>query len=137
MREIPLLIIVENVQFCHSYIPLVFLLATMQDAQKTRTMVVLHSTVLNDDTVASFPILPKYCYRLTKVLLLGFHRGQKNKPLSFVRNERLGTLLCKNGWHGVKGDEMLAEMVAWSLQSTCRTGFVRTSNCLPQRILLK
>ena len=56
MREIPLLIIVENVQSCHSYIPLVFLLATMQDAQKTRTMVVLHSTVLNDDTVASFPI---------------------------------------------------------------------------------
>ena len=56
MREVPLLIIVENVQLCHSHIPLVFLLAAMQDAQQTRTMVVLHSTILNDDTVASFPI---------------------------------------------------------------------------------
>ena len=57
MREVPLLIIVENVQLCHSHIPLVFLLAAMQDAQQTRTMVVLHSTILNDDTVASFRFL--------------------------------------------------------------------------------
>ena len=114
MREIPLLIIVENVQFCHSYIPLVFLLATMQDAQKTRTMVVLHSTVLNDDTVASFPIPAQVLLSTLQGTSVGISPWTEEQAAIFCQEREIGDPPLQEWMAWSQGrQEMLAEMVAW------------------------
>ncbi len=117
MREIPLLIIVENVQLCHSHIPLVFLLASLQDAQQTRTMVVLHSTVLNDDTVSTFPIPAQALLSTLRGTTVGLEPWKKDAAGEFFKAREL-TDVSLNDWMAWTGgrQELLAEMVVWSEQ---------------------
>ncbi len=117
MREVPLLIIVENVQLCHSHIPLVFLLAAMQDAQQTRTMVVLHSTVLNDDTVASFPIPAQVLLSTLQGTSVGIVPWTKEEAVVFCQERQIEDPPLDDWMAWSQGrQEMLAEMVVWSQQ---------------------
>ena len=114
MREVPLLIIVENVQFCHSHIPLVFLLAAMQDAQQTRTMVVLHSTVLNDDTVSSFPLPAQVLLSTLQGTSVGLTPWTTDKAEQFCRERGIDEPQISDWMAWSQGrQEMLAEMIAW------------------------
>lgn len=115
MREVPLLIIVENVQLCHSYIPLVFLLAAMQDAQQTRTMVVLQSTVLNDDTVSSFPIPAQVLLSTLQGTTVGLAPWTESVALKFCQERGLDNPNITDWMAWSQGrQEMLAEMIAWN-----------------------
>ena len=117
MREVPLLIIVENVQLCHSHIPLVFLLAAMQDAQQTRTMVVLHSTILNDDTVASFPIPAQVMLSTLQGTSVGIAPWTLEEAAVFCQEREIEDPPLEDWMAWSQGrQEMLAEMVVWSQQ---------------------
>ena len=117
MREVPLLIIVENVHLCHSHIPLVFLLAAMQDAQQTRTMVVLHSTVLNDDTVSSFPIPAQVLLSTLQGTSVGIAPWTIEEAALFCQEREIEDAPLDEWMAWSQGrQEMLAEMVVWSQQ---------------------
>ena len=114
MREVPLLIIVENVQFCHSHIPLVFLLAALQDAQKTRTMVVLHSTALDDTTVSSFPIPAQALLSTLKGTVIGLEPWNETETAEFFSLRGLEDISMVDWMAWTEGrQELLAEMVVW------------------------
>ena len=114
MREVPLLIVVENVQFCHSHIPLVFLLAALQDAQKTRTMVVLHSTVLNDSTVSSFPIPAQALLSTLTGSVIGLEPWDETETAAFFSLRGLKDIPMVDWMAWTEGrQELLAEMVVW------------------------
>lgn len=117
MREVPLLIMIENVQFCHSHIPLVFLLASLQDAQQTRTMVVLHSTVLNDDTVSTFPIPAQALLSTLRGTTVGLESWAGDAVGQFLTARALTDVSLKDWMAWTAGrQELLAEMVAWNEQ---------------------
>jgi len=117
MREIPLLIIIENVQYCHSYIPLVFLLASLQDAQKTRTMVVLHSTVLNDDSVSSFPIPAQVLLNTLKGTSVGLAPWNQEETVAFFEARDLKDVSTIDWLAWTEGrQELLAEMMVWQAE---------------------
>ena len=114
MKEVPMLIIVENLQFCGGYLPLVFLLAALRDAQQTRTMVVLHSTPINDETISSIPRSVQALLQTIQGRSLGVESWSDSQIGEFlhVRGLKDISIVDMMAWTGGR-QECVAEMVAW------------------------
>lgn len=113
MTQFPMLFIFENLDLCHSYQPYVFLDAVLEEAEKTRSMVIVQTQAITERTMPWKPEVLLHLLRARNFESYGLEPWGQEEVAEFlkIREAEVDAELMHSWTDGRQ--ECVAEMLAW------------------------